>query len=261
MIKLIVTDMDGTLLDENKEIAEENWEIFRELDRRNILFSVGSGRQYYTLRKTFDRIKDSMLFIADNGSIIFHKDEILHVDSMDRNLVNTIIMELRTIEGITVMLSGVNSAYIEPCHEDVMAEVEHYYERLEIVDDCTTVDDEIIKIAICDLRGAEQNSYPLLQKFNEVVQVVLSGEVWVDMMSLTANKGSAIEKMYGYFSISADESMAFGDYLNDREMLMVVTHSYAMANAHEEIKEIANYKAESNQNNGVGRVIQDYLNS
>lgn len=65
MVKLIITDMDGTLLDDNNNINEEFWNIEKELNKKGIIFAAASGRQYYNLLHRFSPIKDDMLFIAE----------------------------------------------------------------------------------------------------------------------------------------------------------------------------------------------------
>ena len=64
MIKLILTDMDGTLLNDHDEINEEFWTIERQLSNEGVIFAIASGRPYYNLVRKFDRIKDNLLFIV-----------------------------------------------------------------------------------------------------------------------------------------------------------------------------------------------------
>ncbi|MGL5578994.1 MAG: HAD family hydrolase, partial [Fusobacteriaceae bacterium] len=73
MIKLIITDMDGTLLNDNHEIDGEFWELFNQMKKQDILFSVASGRQYYNLVEKFQDIQDEMIFIAENGTFVMHQ--------------------------------------------------------------------------------------------------------------------------------------------------------------------------------------------
>ena len=84
MIKFIATDMDGTLLNSKKELSPEFYDVFEELKKRDILFAAASGRQYYTLAKEFNDIKDDMLFIAENGTFVVYKGKELVVNGLDR---------------------------------------------------------------------------------------------------------------------------------------------------------------------------------
>ena len=73
------------------------------------------------------------------------------------------------------------------------------------------------------------------------------------------NKGKAVELLKERYSLSDKEVMVFGDYLNDLEMMGSAYYSYAMKNAHKDIKEKANFEAPSNRKNGVLRVIEEVV--
>ena len=89
--------------------------------------------------------------------------------------------------------------------------------------------------------------------------ISVSGELWMDFMNVGVNKGTAIERIQEYYDVTYDETMAFGDYLNDYEMMQSCKYSYAMANAHPKLKEVSNYEAKSNDENGVVEVIKEYF--
>ncbi len=109
-----------------------------------------------------------------------------------------------------------------------MNEVNKYYTELKIVDDLTKVDDDILKLAVCDFIGSEENSYTHYKKFEERYKVVISGKIWLDLMMPDANKGKAVEMIQKKLGISYDETMVFGDYLNDLEMMSTGKYSFAM---------------------------------
>lgn len=260
MIKLIATDMDGSLLPDDKKIPAEFWAMFQNLQKRDILFAAASGRPYPTLLHDFKSVADDMLFIAENGTLVMWKDEIIHLDALDHDLATGIIEYSQKNVKAPILLSGVKSAYVEPTNDAVMEQAHHFCKELEIVDDLRKVDDQIIKIAYCDLDGAETNCYPILKQFEDRASVVLSGHIWVDIMSKTASKGSAMKKVLEKFGIHRSEAMVFGDYHNDLDMFEVVDHSYAMANAHPDIKARAKFATvHSNNNSGVIKTIQDIV--
>ncbi|MGL5965419.1 MAG: HAD family hydrolase, partial [Fusobacteriaceae bacterium] len=101
--------------------------------------------------------------------------------------------------------------------------------------------------------------YPYFSEDSDRLQVVVSGKHWMDFMHTDSNKGEAIKKVLEILNIDKDETVAFGDYLNDLEMMKVVGHSYAMENAHDEIKKIAKYITLSNNNSGVIHSIREIL--
>lgn len=79
-------------------------------------------------------------------------------------------------------------------------------------------------------------------------------------MPYSVNKGSALQYFLRYFGAKPSELIAFGDGLNDTEMLKLAGYSYAMANGDPEIKKIAKYEAPSNNDDGVLEVLDSYLN-
>lgn len=259
-IKLIVSDMDGTLLDSNGMLDPEFFSVFNALSEADIRFVAASGRQYYNLLKLFAPIKDRIAFIAENGTyVLFDSQELLIVD-VPAEKAREVIREVRRIEGAYPVLCGKNKAYIEDCHPDFVKQAYTYYEKCDIVPDLMNVsDDRFLKIAVYDFHGSAANSYPALEHFNDELKVVVSGSNWVDVSHQDANKGNALKLVQSYFSVTPDECMAFGDQMNDAEMLRAVGYSYAMENASDELKSHARYTAPSNDEGGVLSVIRRYV--
>ena len=73
MIKFIATDMDGTLLNSNNEIHADFYPMFQSLKEKDIIFAAASGRQYYNLRKQFEGYNQDLIYISENGSMVFDK--------------------------------------------------------------------------------------------------------------------------------------------------------------------------------------------
>ena len=147
MIKLIASDMDGTLLNDKDEIHEEFYQVFQELKKQNIIFAAASGRQYYNLAKRFEKIKDDMMFIAENGTFVVYKGEELLLNALDKETAIELIKIGRDIKESYVVLCGKKSAYIESKDERLIKEVEKYYEEYKIVNDLTKVEDDISELA------------------------------------------------------------------------------------------------------------------
>lgn len=256
MIKLIAADMDGTLLDSSHEINEEFWSVYEKLKEMGIIFSAASGRQYHNLRNKFQEIKDEIIFIAENGSYVVKNGEELFSQILGGNKVPEFIDLAREIDGVYPVLCGKKSAYIENDKPEFVTEVKKYYDSCELVEDLKEVKDDALKVALYDFNGSETNCYHAFKKYEEDYKVVISAKYWLDIMNKFANKGMAMRKVQEYLGITKDESMAFGDYLNDVELLENVEHSYAMENAHPEVKKISKHIAGSNNENGVVEAIK-----
>ena len=256
MIKFIATDMDGTLLNSNNEIHADFYPMFQSLKEKDIIFAAASGRQYYNLLERFKDIKDDMMFIAENGTFVVYKGKELIVNSLEKNIAKELIEIGRTIPNSYVILCGKNSAYIESHDERLIKQTAKYYERYKIVEDLTSIDDDILKVTICDFNGSENNSNSYFDEYRDKVQITVSGEIWLDIVAKGINKGVAINEIQNLLNIDYKETMVFGDYLNDLEMMSSAYHSYAMANAHETLKKAARFIAKSNDENGVIQAIK-----
>lgn len=259
MIKLIATDMDGTLLDSKKQFPEEIFEIIDALTKEGVHFAASSGRQYYTLAEQFAPVAEEMTFIAENGAMVVDRGETVFVDSMDKALVRTLIEAARKIARGHIVLCGRNSAYVESTVPAFLDNVQPYYARFKIVSDVMAAaeTDDICKVAVFSEGSAETEAYPFLVPYGTKIAVCLSGPHWVDMMNKTVNKGEAIRFLRGRFGIAREECMAFGDYLNDREMMEECAFSYAMENAHPDLKAVSRFECPSNDDKGVITTIRN----
>ncbi|MFJ5029762.1 Cof-type HAD-IIB family hydrolase [Streptomyces sp. NPDC088560] len=262
-IRLIVTDMDGTLLDNAKRMPEGLWPILAELRRRGVLFSPASGRQYATLARQFAEVAEGMVFIAENGTYVVRDGVELSSDTLDASVAARIVRTVRGLaeDGVDVgaVVCGKRAAYVERTDEAFLAEVRTYYAEHRVVADLTAVDDDVIKVALLDFGSAEHTTAPALAEFAGTHQVVVSGEHWVDVMNRTANKGTALRGLQRALGITPAQTMVFGDYLNDLEMLDAADWSFAMAGAHPEVVSRARHLAPSNDDNGVLRTISRIL--
>ena len=87
MLKLIASDIDGTLLQNGeKELSGQAVNQVKQLKEMGILFAAASGRQYATLRRLFEPVKDDIAYICENGAMVMYNGKILHKDVFDRVL-------------------------------------------------------------------------------------------------------------------------------------------------------------------------------
>ncbi|WP_087024250.1 HAD family hydrolase [Thaumasiovibrio subtropicus] len=259
-IKFIATDMDGTLLDNSKVLSPDFHTLFPRLEQAGILFAAASGRQYYSLLETFSAQQNEMVFIAENGTLVMYKGEELYSATIDRDEITQVIETTRAIDDAFIVLCGKKSAYIETQDPTACEEIARYYHRCEYVDDLLSVEDEFIKVAILHFGGTEALVYPSIHAaFGDSHQVVVSAAIWLDVMNARASKGDAIRHLQETMGFTYEETMSFGDYFNDVEMLEASYHAYAMENAHEKVKAYARFIAPSNEDKGVYVVLERLL--
>lgn len=260
MIKLIVTDLDGSLLNDKKELPADFWDIENALIKQGITMGIASGRPHHNLVKLFAPIKDTAYFLSDNGSYVTYKNEELFVQLLNKLLVDDIVMLSRKIENVYPVLCGKHKAYMEDTNETLIKTALQYYQNYEIVDDLTRVDAPILKVSLCDMIDAETNCYPHFRDFEQRCKVAVAGQSWLDFTSLNADKGIAVQLLQERLGITFNETLVFGDYLNDLEMMRTARYSYAMKNAHPGIISAAAFVTDADNNNeGVIKTIRQLL--
>ncbi|MDE5862834.1 MAG: Cof-type HAD-IIB family hydrolase, partial [Lachnospiraceae bacterium] len=110
-IKLVASDMDGTLLDSNKQLPPNFMEWVR--NHPDIKTVIASGRQYYTLVKDFVSIKDELIYVAENGGFVFEKDKIIYSNEMAKEDIRICLALIENMEGLTPIVCGAESAYMK----------------------------------------------------------------------------------------------------------------------------------------------------
>lgn len=256
-IDVIVSDFDGTMLDDEKRMPPHFPALLDALDRRGIRFIAASGRQYYNIRAQLTGIEDRVDYIAENGAMTVIGGELCTVDELSPADITAIVHAVRQTPGCSPVLCGAQCAYFETDSEEAAEHCHMYYTRIEQVDDvlpCITRD-RICKIAVFHSHDAENVSYPALLPFSDHMKVALSGDCWVDIMNASVNKGAALRDLLELMHVSPDRCMAFGDYLNDIELLDVCGHPYAMDNAHPQLRTRFPQSGGSNNDAGVIRTI------
>ncbi|RZJ71176.1 Cof-type HAD-IIB family hydrolase [Flavobacterium sp.] len=252
MTKLIVTDMDGTLLNDKRELPETIWNTIEQLEQKGIQFAVASGRQYQTLADIFAPVKDKMLFMAENGTIIVNKSEVISITALDKALVQELIAVARGLDDCHIVLCGAETAYVESTNERFLSKTRDYFHHIQVVENLTQVEADVLKFTVCDFRNPENYSFEFFKPFADRCKPAVASEIWLDIMPTHANKGEALQKMQQKLGISNAETLVFGDYMNDFEMMQYAQNSYAMVNAHPEILAISKFTTRfDNNHNGV----------
>ncbi len=259
-LRLVAVDMDGTLLDAQGRVPDRLWPLLEIMRERGILFVPASGRQYATLHSLFARAASGMPFIAENGTYVVRDEIEISSAPLDAAIVRAVIAALaQTTADYGVVLAGRDRAWVSRTDAAFLTEVAKYYVEHEIIADLDAVAGETIKIAVFCFGDAETEILPALTGFRTTHQVVVSGAAWVDVMDARVNKGEALRALQQALGIGPEHCAAFGDYLNDLEMLQAVEWSYAMDNAHPAVKAVARRIAPHHHDEGVIAVLGELL--
>ncbi len=258
-VKLVVADMDGTLLNSNHEVSAAFFNLFNEMKVHNILFVAASGRPYYSLIEKLNPIKNDIIFVAENGGYAKDKDQLLLSTPLREEGLDAIIKLLDGIEEAHPVFCTAERAYVKSKSKPLMDLLSEYYSNYEVIDSKEVIKEDILKVAIYHETDAETGIYPKVKHLQSQFSVKVTAQHWVDISEHLANKGHAISLIQDKFGISKAETMAFGDYNNDLELLERAHFSFAMKNAHPNVKAIARYETKSNDENGVEYILEQLI--
>lgn len=259
MIKLVIVDMDGTFLDDRKEKSPEAFSVIRELKNRGILFCVASGRQLDSLKKEFEGIEDDVIFIASNGTVVEFEGKIIVSEHLSRKSSDDIVERLSMMNEKKIVYCCSNETYLDKrYYEEYRKKIDQYFPKYNLVETLYGIEELPAIMSIYTPKGVDDELSTIFNLYEDA-DIKQSEFDWVDMIPKGVNKGTAVRKILDILGISEKETMAFGDQMNDYEMLSSVYYSYAMENAHDDIKKAARYIAPSNNDYGVIKVIKEKL--
>lgn len=265
MIKLVVTDIDGTLVkDGTMNINPEYMEVIKKLKEKGIHFVACSGRQYSSARDLFAPVKDDIFFISGGGTLIRTTREILKVHKLPDETWKAIArMVKQDLPGCDYFISDPDVSYAEDENSRMFRWLHDSYGYdirpvKNLVEDFTGK--EIMKIAVYHPEKCEEMCAPSFTPYwKGRVNLAAAGKEWVDCTPLGADKSTSVAFLQEYLGISPEETCTFGDNINDMEMLKNAGHSYAVANAREEVRVAAKAVCPSYEEDGVLEILKKLM--
>lgn len=228
MIKLVASDIDGTLLrNGNREIPAGVFEQIARLKKKGILFAAASGRQYRSLRALFAPVADDILYLCENGAIVYKDDAVLEKFPMPRQDALKLIGQIQKTEDCEVLISGANTSYLMPKHEDYLKHIAYFVgNHVTLIEDAAEIPEDIIKVSAYCRSGAARYDKTMGDPWRDRFQAAVAGEKWLDFT--LADKGKGMEALCRALHIAPGDVVAFGDNFNDLPMLELVGHPYIM---------------------------------
>ena len=274
--KIVFIDIDGTLVNDEKQIPKENIETIKKLKTKGIEVVLASGRPYHSIEK-YSNIAGAMPYIiGSNGGVVanYKEDKLLYNANIDKPLALEILKFVKannlftaiTLSGNLVLENEMYSLTKE--NRDELIVVNSLEEYLK------NTNESIIKFSIMsdnkeDLQIAREK---LINKFNITITNVDTFVIpnkyrkagknpyVMDVMKEYVNKGEAIKKLCKYLNLNTQEAIIFGDGLNDIEMFELDAYKVAMKNAKDKIKEMADFVTISNNEAGVAYKLNKIFN-
>ncbi|MBU5488061.1 sugar-phosphatase [Clostridium sp. MSJ-8] len=266
MYKIIALDMDGTLLDDDKKITEENKKALMRAKDKGVKVVLSSGRPKDGLIKYLDElelIQDDEYVLSYNGCLVQEakSGKILHevgLKGTDLHYMYTLSREFN----VNIHAFSEKYGLITP-KMSKYTEVEASLNGIEptIIDFFDIPDDEnIIKIMLVDEAEILDEAISRLpQEAYDKYNIVKSTPYFLEIINKNGNKGEGLKALAEHLGVKREEVMAFGDASNDREMIEYAGLGVAMENAMEEIKEVADYITCNNNEDGVAKVINKFI--
>ena len=288
-IRLVAVDMDGTLLDDEKNFPPGLDELLDHLEQRGVVFVPASGRQVWTLIDMFPE-RPGLTFIGENGAIVMRDGREISSAPLDLATVRESVRLVRQYAlprpGATaaredagegslrenfdggLVVCGKNCAYVERTDEAFLAAVAPYYTRTQCVDDLMKViddieqgriDEAIIKLAVYSAGDVTALADQTLGRFARSHQFAISAANWADLQDRGVDKGRALRELQDYLGVTPEQTAVFGDAGNDLSMIAQAEFSFAMENASADVRAAARFLAPSNNEAGVVQVLRALL--
>ncbi len=260
---MIVSDLDGTLLPPDKKIPEETFGLISELADNGIIFAPASGRQLPNLKKLFSPVLDKIAIIAENGGLAWYGGEIIFADPTPAESVKYALNILRRHEGLFPLLSCTDCAYYDSDDQRFIGVLTKSYNRAERTDDLFRAAEEhtVLKISVWDEKPCAEHGGVILPPEIKGLRTMISGYDWLDVSVLGANKGKALLALASRLKVNAKDTVAFGDHMNDLEMLEAAGRAYVTANAFPALKSRVGEVIPSNAEYGVITKLKEILQS
>ena len=269
-IKLIATDMDGTLLDPKGQVDIPRLEkILDQLEERGIRFVIATGNEIHRVKQLLGHLTERVVLIVANGARIFEGNQLLQAQTWDDDMVNRALEFFKGREcQEQFVVTSMNGGFVK--EGTVFAELENFmtpemielfYQRMNFVEKLEShLFGGVLKMSLV---VGEERSDSVLEEINQLfngsVQAVSSGYGCIDILQSGIHKAWALQELLKRWDIKAEEIMAFGDSENDVEMLRLAGIAYAMENADDKAKAVATDFAPSNSQAGVYQVLEDWL--
>ena len=261
MIKLIASDMDGTLLDDDSKVPEETYELISALAEKGVRFVASSGRRYDTLRWLFEPVADKMDYVASLGTQVYADGRLLDREVFSTLSVMRLFETTQLFDCLHLALYDATHTYLLNDQSSYIRELDKDLPNAERLFDPPSPDVSIIKAALCCEYPDQlmDMAYVLERELSEFFTFLPSGARWIDVVPRHVNKAPGHEQVMRYWGIGPDEAVAFGDSMNDYAMLRYVGHPYVMENARYAVRQIGQRVIGRNSDHAVQRVMREIL--
>ncbi len=265
MIKLLALDVDGTLLDDSGEISSQNKDAIRQAREKGVMVVIASGRSLKSL-ELYDEIlelrQEGCYTIGFNGGVICKSDtrEVVHELMLKKAYAKMIFKSLEKFDA-NILFYIRDELYAAKRNEATEAYEKASRRNITTFEDLNTLDTDISKILISgqteQLKMIQKHTDPIV---NGICTSCFSASTLFEFSHIDAHKGFGLITLANMLGIEAHETMAMGDNDNDLTMIQAAGIGVVPRNAKNELKPLASYVTENDNNNSaVAEAIRKYI--
>lgn len=261
--KAIVSDLDGTLLNGEHKFSEKTKETIKKVKDTGKKIFIATGRHHLDAMELKKQLGLDSYLISSNGARIHNEsNEVVYEKNIDREIVDYLLAK-KCSDDISRHIYTENHWYVEREREEfkVYHQESGFYYTIKNFDEIKN--SKIIKMFFISKNFEELQKFEkeVEQELGDRVSITLSGPECLEFMAPKVCKGEAIKNVMERLGISLEEVIAFGDGLNDYEMLSEVGKGLVMGNAAERLKEKlpTNEIIGKNIDDGVANYIEEHL--
>ena len=269
-IRVIATDMDGTLLDPKGQLDLPRLEkILDKLDQCDIRFVIATGNEVHRMRQLLGHLAERVVLVVANGARIFENNELIQAQTWDDTMVDKALGHFKGREcQDQFVVTAMNGSFVK--EGTVFTDLEKFmtpemieklYQRTNFVEELQA--DLFGGVLKMSMVVGEERLDSVLQEINDLfaghVRAVSSGYGCIDILQDGIHKAWGLVELLKRWNLKPEQIMAFGDSENDIEMLELAGISYAMENAEETVKRVATKVAPANSQAGVYKVLENWL--
>ncbi len=246
--KIIVFDLDGTLLNSTKEIPEKSVEIIKQLYGKGHQFILATARPLRTASKFAQRLHIPVLLILQNGACYFNTDNELVSNYLDKELVISIVEFILKHDADSAVSIMSNDEWYTISDYDYAS----FYRSIDITPEKITKEELYTYPCTKILVNNTDKGMKIKETFYDKALVILTDtNALVQIMSKSASKEAVLAKILVERQKTKEDVICFGDDYNDIGMFTIAGYSFAMGNSIQELKDIADYVADTNDDDGI----------
>ena len=261
MIKLIASDLDGTLLPPTKIMPADTFPLIEKMHKKGVLFVPASGRQLPNLKKLFAPVSDKIAIIAENGGLVWYGGKIIFTDPTPSDEVARALDIIRGVDGLYPVVCCAERAFYEGDYPRFVETLKKSYSsemRVDNLDEIVKCN-AVLKISVWDDKPAAEHGGVVLPPLIDGLRTRVSGYDWLDVSASHTDKGKALLAIMDKLGIKKEECAVFGDHMNDYEMLAAGGRAYVTANAYPPLKKLIGEEIPSNADFGVITKIEELI--